>query len=252
MTIRAVLWLSLILLPVPAFAQGTIAGTARDGNNGQPLPGVRVELVTAGIGTGPTWMSVTDRNGRYEFRDVPPGTYTVRFTLPGFTTIRRRGVQMAGDARVTVDQVLFPHFDPPELLPRGPTPFPFGIDPDRRCLHGSQETVAERRRRDDALAAMRLIDGVLQTFPTGRRESPRWEEVAESTAVTRLRSQGNDLASRIQWGTNEPLPGWGIAWVTSQTRSRFALIDLRDPCGFVYSSQDPEVLPSYRVVPLTS
>lgn len=247
MTIRAALWLSLILLPVPAFAQGTIAGTATD-NSGQFLQGVRVELLTAGIGAGPTRMSVTDRSGRYEFRDVPPGTYTVRFTLPGFTTVRRTRVQIAGGARVTVDVVLSPQFD--DRRPR-PAP-PFEIDPDRRCLHGSRETVAETRRREDALAAMRLIDGVLQSFPTGRRESPRWEEVAESAAVKRLRSQGNDLAFRIQWGTNEPLPGWGIAWVTSQTRSRFALIDLRDPCGFSYSSEDPEVLQSYRVVPLTS
>ena len=134
---------------------------------------------------------------------MPPGTYTIRFSLPGFNTVRRRGVQMAGGVRVTVDEVLAPLVEP---FPH-PAP-PFGIDPDRRCLHGSQETVAERRRRE--------------------------------------------LAIRIRWGTNEPLPGWGIAWVTSQTRSRFAVIDLRDPCGFTYSSEDPEVLQSYRVVPLTS
>lgn len=249
MTIRAALWLSLILLSVPAIAQGTIAGTATD-TSGQFLPGVQVELSIAGIGAGPARIAVTDGTGRYEFRDVPPGTYSVRFTLPGFNTVRRRGVQMTGGARMTVDEALSPFFEPFQQLPR-PAP-PFDIDPDRRCLHGTRETVAERRRRDDALAAMRLIDGVLQSFPAGRRESPRWEEVAESTAVQRLRSQGNDLAIRIRWGTNEPLPGWGMAWVTSQTRSRFALIDLRDPCAFTYSSEDPEVLQSYRVVPLTS
>jgi hypothetical protein len=186
MIARAVLWLSLVLLPASVFAQGTIAGTARD-NNGQVLPGVQVDLSTAGLGAASLrGMSVTDASGRYEFRDVPPGTYTVRFTLPGCTTVRRRGVQMAGGARVTVDQVLFPQFDA--------QPFPLPEPP--LCLHGSRETVAERRRRNDALEAMRLIDGVLQTFPTGRRESPRWEDVAESTLVTRLRNQGNDLASR--------------------------------------------------------
>ena len=112
MTIRAALWLSLILLPGPAFAQGTIAGTARD-SSGKSLPGVQVELLTAGIGAGPTRMSVTDGTGRDQFRDVPPGTYTVRFTLPGFTMVRRRGVQMAGGARVTVDETLSPRFDAP-------------------------------------------------------------------------------------------------------------------------------------------
>ena len=38
MTIRAALWLSLILLPVPAFAQGTIAGAALDVYEHEPLP----------------------------------------------------------------------------------------------------------------------------------------------------------------------------------------------------------------------
>jgi hypothetical protein len=113
--------------------------------------------------------------------------------------------------------------------------------PARRCLHGDNESAAERERREDALAAMRMIDRVVSTFGGARASSPSWEEVAASSAVRRLRAQGG-LADRIRWGTAEPLPGWGIAWVTSRTKSRFALTDMRDACGFTYSSEDPDVI----------
>jgi len=132
---------------------------------------------------------------------------------------------------------------------------PFRDDGDRRCLHGDAETPAERARREEALAAMRLFDQILRTFPPLRSESPSWDEVSASPALARLRSQGDDLANRIRWGTSQPLPGWGIAWVTSRERSRYGLIDLRDPCGFGFSSEDSDVLPSsrlYRIVPLAS
>jgi hypothetical protein len=116
------------------------------------------------------------------------------------------------------------------------------------------ETAIEGARRDEALAAMRMFDLIVRTFPTARTQSPSWEEVSESAAVRRLRAQGQELALKIRWGTTEPLPGWGIAWITGLTRSRYALIDLRDPCAFSYSSEDPEVLESgrYRTLPLTS
>lgn len=119
-------------------------------------------------------------------------------------------------------------------------------DPAPSCLHGNSETAVERQRREEALAAMRLIDGILWTPPILRQESPRWEEVSESAAVTRLRAQGHKGALRIRWGTGEPLPGWGLAWVTGRTGSRFALIDLHDPCAFTYSSANPDVLPRGR------
>ena len=122
---------------------------------------------------------------------------------------------------------------------------PFGPEV-RRCLHAENETEAERLRRQDALAAMRLFDRVIRTFGGARTQSPSWDEVSMSSVVRRLRTDGDDLAAKIRWGTNEPLPDWGLAWVTSRSHSRFALTDLRDPCGFTYSSEDPDVLPPTR------
>jgi hypothetical protein len=114
------------------------------------------------------------------------------------------------------------------------------------CLHNENETAAERARREEALMAMWMIDGILRTFPSLRLPPPSWEDVSESSAVRRLRSQGNELAWKIRWGAREPLPGWRIEWGTGRNVA-FALIDVRDPCGFAYSSDDEKVGLRYRL-----
>lgn len=244
MKLRAVLWLCLILLPTAALAQGVVAGVATD-PNGQVLPGVVVELAATAAGEL-LRQGVTDAEGRYEFRNVGPGVYSLTFTLPGFSTLRRDGVAVApgNGALATVDARLraAPVGETIQVPPPRRVPPPFGPEP-RRCLHGDSETTEQRERRQDALAAMRLFDRVIRTFGGARTQSPSWEEVSSASLVRRLVSQGDALAMRIRWGTSEPLPGWGIAWVTSRTRSRFALTDLRDACAFTYSSEDPDVIP---------
>ena len=60
-----------------------------------------------------------------------------------------------------------------------------------------------------------------------------------------------DLARRFRWGESEPLPGWTILYLRLQG-VRFALRDVRDPCDFTYTSEDPNVLPrGFRILPLT-
>ena len=45
----------------------------------------------------------TDGAGRYSIVDLRPGTYTVTFTLPGFNTVRREGIQLSGSFVATID-----------------------------------------------------------------------------------------------------------------------------------------------------
>jgi hypothetical protein len=40
---------------------------------------------------------VTDGAGSFRIIQLPPGTYTVTFTLTGFSTVRREGIELAGD-----------------------------------------------------------------------------------------------------------------------------------------------------------
>src|SRR5437667_3397930 len=99
--VAAAVWLAL--LPTMASAQGTgaIAGTVRDAS-GAVLPGVTVEAASpALIEKVPT--ASTDGSGQCKIIQLPPGVYTVTFTLPGFSVVKREGVELTADFTATIN-----------------------------------------------------------------------------------------------------------------------------------------------------
>jgi hypothetical protein len=94
------LLLAAILVPVVASAQGTLTGTVRDGSGGV-LPGVTVEAASPAI-PGSVRTVVTDSAGVYRIIELPPGTYTLSFTLPGFANVKRDGLLLSGSAVLTI------------------------------------------------------------------------------------------------------------------------------------------------------
>ena len=85
---RAVLGLScLLLIPAAAYAQGAIAGTVKDAS-GAVLPGVTIEAASPVL-IEKTRGVVSDGSGNYQIEGLRPGTYTVTFTLAGFSTVKR-------------------------------------------------------------------------------------------------------------------------------------------------------------------
>ena len=92
---------ALLLLAKPAFSQGAVAGVVRD-TSGAVLPGVSVEA-TSPVLIEKARTVVTDGSGQYRIVDLEPGTYTVTFTLPGFTTIKREGVELTGGGVTTIN-----------------------------------------------------------------------------------------------------------------------------------------------------
>ena len=75
-----------LVIPPVAWAQATITGTAKD-TSGAVLPGVTVEATSPAL-IERVRSVVTDATGQYRIVDLRPGTYTVTFTLPGFSTVR--------------------------------------------------------------------------------------------------------------------------------------------------------------------
>ena len=74
-----------------AFAQDTaITGTVKDAS-GAVLPGVTVEAASPAL-IEKVRSVVTDERGEYRVVDLRPGAYTVTFTLPGFSVVRRDGI----------------------------------------------------------------------------------------------------------------------------------------------------------------
>jgi hypothetical protein len=96
-----VLALLAVLTPVSVFAQAAISGTVRD-TSGAILPGVTVEASSPEL-IEKVRTASTDNSGQYRIENLRPGVYTVTFSLQGFSTSRREGVELAGSATFAVN-----------------------------------------------------------------------------------------------------------------------------------------------------
>jgi hypothetical protein len=95
---------SIVLIPATAFPQAVIAGAVTD-TSGAVLPGVTVEATSPAL-IEKVRSAVTDGTGRYRIEELRPGIYTVTFTLPGFSTFKREGIELTGSFTATVDASL--------------------------------------------------------------------------------------------------------------------------------------------------
>src|SRR5205823_10501786 len=101
----------LAILTVVAFAAaghaqtlGTITGVVKD-TQGAVIPGVSVEVASPAL-IEKTRSVVTNESGQYQIVSLPVGTYSVTFTLPGFTTIRRDDVGILANFTATINAEL--------------------------------------------------------------------------------------------------------------------------------------------------
>src|SRR5690242_10934097 len=93
--------LALLLIPASAYAQAAITGVARDASGGV-LPGVTVEAASPVL-IEKVRSVVTDGTGQYRIVNLLPGTYSVTFSLPGFSTVKREGIELTGTFVATIN-----------------------------------------------------------------------------------------------------------------------------------------------------
>jgi outer membrane receptor protein involved in Fe transport len=99
----SVLALVILLVPISGGAQaitGTIEGRVTD-VSGAVLPGVDVTVTNES--TGQVRSSVTNETGLYNVPLLPPGTYSVQASLPGFRSELRRGLLLEVDRTARVE-----------------------------------------------------------------------------------------------------------------------------------------------------
>src|SRR5213595_680451 len=89
------------LFPVAAYAQASIVGTVKDAS-AAVLPGVTVEAASPAL-IEKVRTAVTDGSGQYRIENLQPGAYTVTFTLPGFSIVKREGIELTGSFVATVN-----------------------------------------------------------------------------------------------------------------------------------------------------
>ncbi len=93
--------LCLLLAPAAAFAQSSIVGLLTD-DSGAVLPGVTV-VASSPVMIEGSKTAVTDGQGRYRIVELRPGTYKLTFTLTGFNTVVREGVDLPSAFVATVN-----------------------------------------------------------------------------------------------------------------------------------------------------
>src|SRR5436853_4977411 len=93
-----------LFLPATVWGQaetGNLIGIVRD-TSGAVLPGVSIEAASPAL-IERVRTTVTDEQGRYRIGDLRPGTYTVTFTLPGFSTLKRESLELTTGFTATVN-----------------------------------------------------------------------------------------------------------------------------------------------------
>jgi len=113
--LRTVQWwtiglVGLLLMSVPLpisgqeLATGSIEGTVKDASGGV-LPGVTVDVSSPAL-VEKSRTTVTDAGGRYRFLRLPVGTYSLAFTLDGFSRVEQSGVIINAGFTATISPEL--------------------------------------------------------------------------------------------------------------------------------------------------
>jgi hypothetical protein len=128
-----------------AVSSGSIAGIVRDAT-GAVLPGVTVEA-SSPVLIEKTRTVVTDAEGNYKIIDLRPGTYAVTFTLPGFATYRREGIELSTGFTATTNAEM-----------------KVGSLEETLTVTGASPVVDTQNTRSQNVLSREMID----TLPTGR------------------------------------------------------------------------------------
>jgi hypothetical protein len=148
----------LALAPTAVFAQvqATLTGTAKD-TSGAVLPGVTVEA-SSPVLIEKTRSAVTDGSGQYRIVDLRPGTYTVTFTLTGFSSVKREGIELSGSFVATVNADMKVGAVEETITVSGETPI-VDVQSTRRQTTLSGETV-------NAIPTARGYAGIMVLMPS--------------------------------------------------------------------------------------
>lgn len=103
-TVALLALVCLTAVPATVRAQSAISGTVKD-TSGAVLPGVTVEAASPVL-IERVRTAVANAQGQYTIVDLRPGTYKVTFTLPGFNTFVRDGVELPANFTATINAEL--------------------------------------------------------------------------------------------------------------------------------------------------
>ncbi|MGE3778891.1 MAG: carboxypeptidase regulatory-like domain-containing protein [Pirellulaceae bacterium] len=202
--------LAIVVLAVPsAFAQSSIAGQVQD-SSGAVLPGVTVEAASPAL-IEQVRTAATDGAGQYRLVDLRPGVYTVTFTLPGFTTVRREAISLAADVTVTVDAEMRIGALEETIVVTGGAPL---VD-----VRSPQRTEVLLRETLESIPTARTNQGIGVIIPgvkTGRADVGG-SQAMENTTVSVHGSRANETSMLLDGMNAKPLNDIGGTQVYHNT-----------------------------------
>src|SRR6266513_1341661 len=92
---------ALLALPSIARAQSTLTGVVKDAS-GAVMPGVSVEAASPVL-IEKSRSVVTDDSGGFKIVDLRPGIYSLTFSLEGFSSVKREGLELPSNFTMTVN-----------------------------------------------------------------------------------------------------------------------------------------------------
>ena len=184
-----------VVVPHAALGQANagIAGQVEDSTGGA-LPGVTVEVASPAL-IEQVRIAVTDGSGNYRITALPPGEYSVTFSLAGFSSVRREGIELSGDFTAPVDAELAVGSIEETVTVSGAAPI---VD--------VQSARTQQVLRDDILnllpSAMKdltqLASLTLGAMPSsGNRNDVGGDKGSQSTGISIHGSRGDD--GRVSW-----------------------------------------------------
>ena len=203
----------LLVAPAAAYAQATIAGTARDSSGGV-LPGVTVEAASPVL-IEKVRVAITDGTGQYRIENLRPGTYNVTFSLTGFSTVVREGLEIAGSGTVSVNADLTVGGLEETIVVRGQTPV---VD----VQTARQQTVTSR----DVITAVPSAGGYAQIMKLAPGIIGGSQDIDVGASASTFSSHGAFLAGRANHDGRTMLDGLLIS--VPQGTSSNAFTDSRN------------------------
>ena len=146
---------AILLAPAVVSAQSAFSGIVRD-TSGAVLPGVTVEA-SSPVLIEKTRAAVTDGEGRYTITDLRPGTYVVVFTLTGFNTFRRDGLELPTNFTMQINADMRVGSLEESITVTGDAPI---VD-----VQSTQRTQVLNRELLDALPSARNYSGLAALMP---------------------------------------------------------------------------------------
>ncbi|HEY7450483.1 MAG TPA: carboxypeptidase-like regulatory domain-containing protein, partial [Vicinamibacterales bacterium] len=214
---------AFLLVPATAFAQASLSGIVRDAS-GAVLPGVTVEAASPVL-IEKVRTTATDGTGRYQILDLRPGTYAVTFTLPGFATVVREGIELIGTSVVTIGVEMRVGGVQETITVTGESPI-VDVQSTTRQVSMTQEVVTAIPSSRTPFTVGVLIPGVRKGAFTGQdvggsvvQEVASLEANGGRTSDQRMMVNGVALSSMIAGG-------WGGGAVPNATGTAEFAIDV--------------------------